>query len=451
MKDDVETMKTRTKSILITFMLLATLLLVTACSNSNTPYDANDDAGYTVSVRYDANGGQFTTSTSVIVDSYNISDMATNANGKVELGLLAPDDAVRGTGNYFAPVKNGYFLAGWYTERTETGKDANGNPVYTYANKWDFSKDTLEVDPGEEYSSKEPVVTLYAAWVELFQINFISINDGQSIGTYTFNPTEVKEIKVPEWGEDGAMQMYKFPSKLGYTYEASYYDKEATKLVEGTVTHSGKVSESTGTAVNTKMDLYVDLMEGEWYHIYNVEQFKKHAAITGSYILHADLDFEGQVWPSSLMYGNYTGTIQGNGYTISNVNFVQTNNSKTNAGMFGMLGAGSKITDVTFENITFTIEAGTRTAGTTFGLLAGTISADAQIANVKILNSTLQVDAGEVYFGTDDYAIGKVCGVGYTDVIDFSGITCKVIGAEDKLTILENEDENEIVLKFAEN
>ena len=52
---------------LVALLLLATVFLATACGGETTPYDDNDAAGYTVSVRYDANGGFFATSTSVIM------------------------------------------------------------------------------------------------------------------------------------------------------------------------------------------------------------------------------------------------------------------------------------------------------------------------------------------------------------------------------------------------
>ncbi len=443
-------MKRSAKTLLVTLMLLATLLLVTACVDNSTPYDNNNAEGYTVSVKFDANGGYFTTNTSVIIDSYNISALSTNAGGNVELALLSPEDTIRGKGNYFTPTKNDYFLAGWYTERTETGKDADGNPVYSYANKWDFENGVFEVDASKEYVSSEPVLTLYAAWIPMFEINFYSVTDGELIGNYSYNPTLVDEIKVPEWGEDGAMEMYEFPTKNGYTFDGAFYDKDATKPAEGTVIHPGTVNEANGTAENPVMDLYVDMIEGEWFHIYSLEQFKDNAKINGSYILHTDLDFMAgteneEAWPSSLMYGTFTGTIEGNGHKIMNVNLEQNNISKVNAGLFGTLGAGAQLKDLSFENITFTVKAGTRTPGASFGLLAGTISGEAVVANVKILNSTLQVDEA-AYFGTEDYVIGKVCGMGYIEAIDYSGITCKVVGDEGKLVLLDNG--NEIVLEF---
>ena len=50
-------------------------------------------------------------------------------------------------------------------------------------------------------------------------------------------------------------------------------------------------------------------------------------------------------------------------------------------------------------------------AGTAYGLLAGVIADNVDLSTLHILSSTLQIDSG-CYFGTDDYTIGLVCGMG---------------------------------------
>ena len=114
-------MKQKIKVLLLTALTLGSICLFTACGNEQTPYEINDEENYTVSVKYDANGGVFTTNTSVIVDSYNISDMKAQ-DGVVEIPLITPDDKSR-EDDAFKATKSGYFLAGWYAERTEDGKD----------------------------------------------------------------------------------------------------------------------------------------------------------------------------------------------------------------------------------------------------------------------------------------------------------------------------------------
>ena len=413
-------MNLKIKSILTACLLLVLVLLMAGCGEQATPYQINDAEGFNVSVKFDANGGYFGTNTYVIVDSYNVSEMNKNSDGNVEIALLSPDNEVRGIDAY-AVQNPGYFLAGWYEERTETAEG------YAYSGKWDFATSRLTVDPTKTYSANEPVKTLYAVWVPKFAVEFYDRASGEMLGTYEFNPAAAEEILVPAWDEEtGAIEMYKFPEKQGCTFQAAYYDAEGTQPVDTpAVVHTGTVNEATGAAENATMKLYLDFMEGEWYHIYNVEQFLDNASVSGNYQIHADLDFEGEIWPTSLMYGNFTGSIVGNGHTFSNISAEQTNNSKTNAGLFGSLSEGASISDLALRNVTFTIKSGTRVAGTSYGLLAGTISDKAVFENVTVKNGQLQIDSS-CYFGTDDYTIGLLCGMGSAPID--ADITCAAIG-----------------------
>mgnify|MGYP003292290406 CR=1 FL=1 len=424
--------------------LLTVALFATACTNESTPYDDNDAAGFNVSIRYDANGGFFATSTSVIMDSYNLSGMSANSNGQVSLGLLAPEDSRRGSSDTFQATKNGYFLEGWYTERTET-TDANGNTVYTYANKWDFSTDVLELDPNKTYTASEPVLTLYACWVPMFEIHFVDKDTNEVLGSYTFNPNTASDIQVPQWDlKTGAMEMFRFPEKKGFTYEAAYYDAEGTQPVADVVVHTGKILDN-GTADGHIMNLYVDYMEGQWYHIYNAEQLKDNANPNGHYILEADLDFADENWPAIFATGSFSGSIEGNGHIIKNVTFKQTKMDAENCGLFGTLQSGCVIENVTFENVTFTIEKGFNRAAN-YGLFAGSIYEGATLSGVQIKNSTLLINSS-ARFASDDYAIGLICGAGKAELLAGAEISFAMTGKEpEKYTITLDEDGNSLIL-----
>ena len=350
----------------------------------------------------------------------------------------------------FTATKSGSFLVGWYAERTETGKDAEGNPVYTYAKPWDFSKDTLQVAADGSYTSAEPELTLYAAWAPRLEVQFYLYGDeSEALGSYAFDPADIANITVPAWSEEtGAMEMYKFPERAGYTFEKAYYDAAGTQPVDtATLQHPAKINYENGTVENAALKVYLDWTEGEWYHIYNIDQFLDNASVSGSYVLHTDLDFADEVWPTSLMYGNFSGKIQGNGHTIRNVTVTQTNNSKTSAGLFGHLTDTAALTDLTLSNITFTIKSGTRVAGTTYGLLTGTLSAGADLTGLTITDSHLQIDSG-CYFGADDYVIGLICGAGDPGALE-AAIDWAVVGDQpDRLTIEVNG--NTVTLKFVE-
>ena len=420
-------MNLKIKAILMACLMLAALVFVSGCSGDATPYAVNDSENYTVSVKFDANGGYFTTNTSVIVDSFNISEMKADGSGKVQIPLIAPDDAARGK-DAFTPVKNGYFLAGWYAQKTATNFD--GKEDFTYNKRWDFAEDRLEISATASYTSAEPVLTLYAVWAPLFEVQIYDLATGDYLDSVTYNPNETEALQLPTWDEEtGAIEMYRFPERDGYTYGCAYYDAEGTSPAVGeTLYHTGKMDYETGTAIGHSMKLYVDWMEGEWYHIYTAEQFVENASVNGNYVIHADLDFAEEIWPTVLMYGNFNGTIQGNGFAFRNIKLEQTNNSKLNAGLFGTLTEEASISDVTFDNAAFTIKAGTRVVGTCYGLLAGTISDSAALTGVTITNSFLQIDSG-CHFGVEDYVIGLVSGMGDSG-IDASGITCQAVGAD---------------------
>lgn len=428
-------MNLKSKAMLILLLILVAVLAA-GCSQEATPYEINDADGYNVSVKFDANGGYFGTNTTVIVDSYN--GRETPFEG---IALLSPDDERRGIDAYDAQ-NPGYFLAGWYAERTET---ADG---YTYGRKWNFETDRLVVDIGRgHFSSAEPVMTLYAVWVPKFTIEFYDRNSGELLSTEEINPSQADDIRVPYWDEEtGAIKMHDFPARDGYTFAAAYYDAEGAVPVDtATVNHPGTVNEATGQAENANLKLYLDYTEGEWYRIYNVDQFLDNASVSGNYEIYADLDFEGEIWPTSLMYGNFSGSIVGNGHTFRNITVEQTNNSKTNAGLFGYLAEGAKFTDLTLENVTVTIKSGTRVAGTSYGLLAGSISDKAVFENVAITSGTLQISS-ECYFGTEDYTIGLLCGMGAAP-IDYSAITCVAVGNAPE-TVHITVEGNDVAVEF---
>ena len=424
-------MRNKGKAIVLTLMLLVTVFFVTACSSEEDPYAVNNEAGYNVTVRYDANGGTFATNTSVIDDSYNLSGMAANANGKVELGLLAPDDARRGSTEAFTATKNGYFLAGWYTERTSNGTDSNGNPLYTYSGRWNFEKDMLEVDPNGTYSAETPYVTLYAAWVPLFEIQFYDMASGTLLDTYTYNPMNITEIQAPAWNtEKGTLDMYRFPAApTGYTFDKAYYDANGQEPISETVAHKGQLDLTTATATNTSMNVYVQWMEGEWYHIYNAEQLRKNASANGSYVLHADLDFANETWPSKFAFGTFNGTIIGNGHTISNVTVEQTSKNAENGGLFGVLGETARIENVTFTSVTYNLFTQVNRGTPSYGLFAGKIQSGASISGVTLTNGTIYIDSKCRI--SEQGSIGLVCGSGSTEGIsyDLANLTAKGGGA----------------------
>ena len=164
---------------LVALALLASAMLVlTGCSQWDTPYESLDREGATISVKFDPNGGLVASANGVnIVDVFNVGDYTADASGKVHLSLVDPSDkSVRGQ-NALEITKNGHVLAGWFitvpvtdSEGRELDEDGNiasesGKAPATKLKMWSFNSDTLDIDVSLTYSSETPVLTLQAVWI----------------------------------------------------------------------------------------------------------------------------------------------------------------------------------------------------------------------------------------------------------------------------------------------
>jgi hypothetical protein len=239
-------MKIRNKFILLPVILLI-LLSFTACAgNWEAPYASLDEQGSSVSVRFDANGGLFAGTKDVsIVDVYDICQA-----GSCGVHLLSPDDPIRGSGS-FSVTKNGYFLAGWYTHRsprvnesgqpldefgvlcTESGREQG----YTYSGLWNFASDKLQLDPSGNYSSAEPALTLYAAWIPYINYDFYAVSDD---GDVTFiERVQAVQLEFPQWSDKtGKLNLNDFPSVDGATFDRAFVDEALTQPLDSSLSGS---------------------------------------------------------------------------------------------------------------------------------------------------------------------------------------------------------------------
>lgn len=446
-------MKKIIKTFILAALLIISMLCLSACSdNWEAPYASLDQDGYNVSVRFDANGGMFAGTSDVsVVDVYSLAGGAAGSDGSVSFYLLSPDNELRAQGAY-SISKNGYFLAGWYTERT-LRVDENGTPLdeygvptsesgreqgYTYGGLWNFEEDQLTVPANGDYSAESPVLTLYAAWVPYINYDFYAVNTADGTSEYISTVQNI-DLIIPEWSEKtGKLDMNDFPELDGFTFDAAYLNEDLSQPLSQTI--SGKesyVDYETATVSTESVAIYTTWMEGNWFKIYTAEQFYNNTRLDGNYLICADLDFADYVWSPTFVKGKFAGKIYGNGHTISNLNVTQADNSQVYAGLFGTLESGAVIEDLTLDNVSFTIAAGSRMQGATFGLLAGSISADASLSNVTV-NGTMYISEN-CY--PSEYTIGLLCGSGSTNGVDYT-IACQTAEDNtDKISITVDGDE----------
>ena len=422
------------RAILIFAVALATLLLVTSCKGTDNPYASGAEDGYTVNIRYDANGGTYATNTTVIVDSYSPEDFPSG-----RLPLLPPDSELRK--NPFTAKRSGYFLAGWYTERTEV-TDTDGNTSYTYSGHWDFDTDRVDLNTLEGNT-----MTLYAAWVPEFSFEFIDRESGDTLGTVSVNPLDGSDtLTLPAWNTaTGRMDKNGFPEFVGKTFDAAYTDGAGVnKITDTTVTHTGRIDIETATATDNVMKIYLDLLDGSWYRISTVDQLIANANPTAHYIIEADLDFAGKSWP---LTGSFSGSIIGNGHKLENITAKQGSQSQQ-AGLFGSITDSAVIRDVDFLNVDYTIAKGSRNPGGSFGLFAGRVIEGATLENVTVsgkLTVSSEATNGSITAVNGDHSIGLVCGTGYEYCnIDYSAITVVALNEGTRFTVTVSADGNTV-------
>ncbi len=428
-------MKNKLKFILLSCIVLAIAMLASSCSGDLSPFKDHDKNGYTVSVKYDANGGNFTTNTSVIIDTYDLTSYKTDANGNKNLKLFSPDSSMRGENQSYNASRLNYYLAGWYTERTEI-KDESGNVTgYTYGGRWDFEADTLPVKADGEYTSAEPVITLYAAWVPAFKYEFYTVGaDGKATlsGTMDVNPLDDTAIRLPSFNEEtgrvGAAN--DFPEIEGKTYDKIYLDEGKTNEITGvTLSHSGSFNIDTATLEDPIMKIYSTVTDGVIYRITKPEQLIKNPSSDATYIIESDLDFSGKAWPAIFFSGEFNGSIAGNGHTVSNVSMTQSNTADTAVGLFGTVGKDASVTDITFDSVKLTVKGYSLKTNAAFGIFAGEIADGAELTGITLKNATLVITKGlslTVALNNRDPRFGLVCAVGDTDGISFSTDNVKV-------------------------
>ncbi len=449
---------TKTKKILL--LLAASLCLVctlAGCSQWELPYEELDREGYTVSVRFDPCGGAFANTERVqVVDVFNLANEKKDSSGNYAISLIAPDDSRRGD-RAFSVSKNGCFFAGWYREcslRTDSAGnplDAYGVPTsqsglpqgYTYSGKWNFETDTLSVAEGSAISSETPAMTLYAAWIPYFNFEFYVQNASGSFDLYTTE--QLISLEIPVWDlKSGKLDMKGFPEIDGKTFEGAYLDEAMTKPVTETLT--GDIDYEHGIGATDKICVYTKFAEGEWYRISTAEQFIKNSRLGACYYIEADLDFTGLNWSPALAGGAFTGKIEGNGHKFSNITFIQADNAKAHGGLFGSISAGASVRNAVFENISYTLSAGSRIQAPVFGLLCGNLSAEAKLEGVSVISSSFAI-SGDIY--PQEYTLGALIGSGTNPGIDISGITVSLTeGSESKVSFTLDPATGEIALKF---
>ncbi len=206
-----------------------------------------------------------------------------NFNGTVT-DMLIMDPNVLETNPNDMILKSGYHIEGWYKTKT-----VNLDGSVTYSDKWDFERDRMTIDG----------VTLYAKWEENRTYKYeLYYKDSNGNDVY-LDGYECKE------GAKFSDTLIRNKTVSGFT-SLGYLD-ELGNVWDNNFKHPGGDADLT-------IKVYLDLIEGDYTVVKTANQFRNALSRGQNIYLYNDIDFD----EDEINFSSYSGTILGNGYTVSN-------------------------------------------------------------------------------------------------------------------------------------
>lgn len=345
-------------------MLSAFMLFFLVSCNFNKVTDSEVIAkGYDVIVHFDANGGT--------IENYKIR----NFYCKKDSYIFAP-----GENGIAAPVLQDFVCVGWHRGIK------NDDGVVTLGDEFDFETEKVTES-----------MTLYAKWGNYYTYTILD----------SANDEFISSVKTDNKDEPIAMPS-KAPTKSGYTFLQYYADKECTTVFDWTKTHEYNDKQN--------VNVYAGWLEGRYIVASKASDLKTINNNTNIYLLN-DIDCTGQT--ITMNATEYSGTIIGNGYTISNmtIEYKQVGVGSVNFALFRKID-GATMSNVTFDRIKLSVKVG---AGTNvyIGVFATEIK-NATLTNVAITNSTMTVTKDNAFGGNINKSI-LYSSIVATDVTTLTG------------------------------
>ncbi|HHU52820.1 MAG TPA: hypothetical protein GXZ43_01900 [Clostridiaceae bacterium] len=181
----------RIKLTRIVTLFLVIIITASSCSRIGEDLDPAD-LGYEIEVTYNALGGL------VNQREIRITNYAENSL------LFAPS----GTTNLLVePVKDGYIIAGWYTDVKEIPAADGEDVQYEFdpQDRWDF-----DIDRATEN------ITLYARWAKKAEANYIDADTNEIVFAKNITAQSPLSALSPS--------ILNLVSKTGYTFQGYYYE-----------------------------------------------------------------------------------------------------------------------------------------------------------------------------------------------------------------------------------
>ena len=280
----------------VIILALTLMLSLSGCAGEGDVFEGK------CTVTFELNGGTLDIKTSSVNDKIKYA---------YEMGTKILD--VREIDGYTLS-KSGYVFTGWYTSESCDPQD-----------RWNF----------DTYINTD-AVTLYAGWekaiVYSYTIYYVDGGNEYSLGSYT--------VKAGDRFDDWRKYAQK---RENFTLNGYYQDPDCTIAWDNSTTHPGG-------DVDLDIKVYANYIPGKWTLVSDANTLRSAISSNSNVYLTANVDFGG----AEVSLGSYSGTFEGNGYTVSNFKVKKTSSLRQPAcAIFSELSDGAVIKNVAFENVTY--------------------------------------------------------------------------------------------------
>lgn len=388
-------------------------------------------ADYKAHVTYYSNGGKFDQSETLTVrDLYFKNDPGSesyDANG-------VPFFDISGDSSGMKVAFAGYDLVGWYLPETYKDGEHAGEIMYTYTYKDDNGQEIIEAvypvvnedgDAVTDIETDRPVFARAGKDEQILEANIRVIPSDVRLDSTRRVADDENLIVCAKWApalkivyklvceegktyEDEKGNEYKNGSELrqdnfgkgeissptslepiklkGASFVRSYLDEELETVV-------GPITRPEGDEPENPV-VYAHYIDGEnWTIVTNdpakvVAMFNGLGSANNKYYLLSDVDCGSRTFPLKNQGVTVNATVQGNGFTISNLNFTVTGAARNEFSVFGNIGASFKLSNLKIENITIDITA--RSDIALYAICNG-LNASANIEGLEISGITAHV------------------------------------------------------------
>lgn len=443
------------RCILPVIIVVAASLLLSSCGISDEDADPAS-WGYDCTVTYDALGG--TVNSREIRETYYM----TNSY------LFKP----AGTTNMLIePVKDGFMLAGWYTDKEDI-IDQNGD-ITGYAfraeDRWDFDEDRVQGD-----------MTLYARWIPQGRVQYVDIETNEAkftknitadspiqplsgatesliaksghtfhgyfadaAGTIPYDFTEyVHQELIPSSAEVYDLLYKEFPqyfSKVDYVEPSE--DEEIPPEEDTSDLFFNKLGYEITTDDQTALEqirrykdeiyeeairfyqentadsiVYLKYEQGSYVRVSSPDDLKQGSRYSFSGTDKTGNPIEGYVISNDIDFSGitletaeeYTGQIIGNGYTLKNIT-LRVNSRKIDTDKSKTIGLFQSLNGAYIEDLNFENMNVTMNINSGIPVTVGALAAEGRNTELKNVHFTnLTIDTGKGDDGAASYKVGDL-------------------------------------------